>query len=376
MKRKKNKKQKETPVTFADQYIYGENYSDKYDYLRKKDKKDSVEKAWQEKRLKQTAFAAGCILLFCLGYFIMSVVMERNAMPPIAAPGENPVISENGVLPDISKVNVKLHTKYIPAEYLDGGVMMDAVIHDVAEGGYNAVLFDLKRENGTLAYPSSLTAAATYDAVASPGAEVEASIQMLLENNIIPLARIYCFSDPNASALDAGIAVQNENGAVWTDSSGKSWLNPYSDYAREYISAVVLEVEKLGVHNIVLDGLTFPTGKRTGAVFPGAEGELSETVFDRFVSDLRQQVKADTSLLPTIAHPIEDSSQIDSAVSAFQSAPLAAGSIPVFTLSIQAEAVTAALQDAGIDSYILILSESKEEDTTTPTEDETETENE
>lgn len=365
MKHKQKKDQAEQPVTYADQYIYGENYSDKYDYLRNKGKKDPEKKAAALKNLKRAGVLLGCIAVFCAGYFLMGVIMERNAIPE-AISGEPPSAqTPGGELPDVNEVNLTLNAKYISSDYLDGGAMIDAVIREATDSGYNAVIFDLKRENGTLAYPSGLTAAATYSAVASPGVNVRESVQMLLENNIIPLARIYCFPDNTAAAADTGIAVTTANGAVWKDAGGNSWLNPYSDYAKEYLASVVLEVQELGITNIILDGLTFP-GQLTGAVFSGApEGQTPDSALTaQIINALRGQLSGKTRLLAAADFNVANETELNAAIEQYLALEQKDGVVPVLTMSIAPQAAADALDNAKINSYIFIISEPETEATT------------
>lgn len=356
MKWKKEKRKKEHPVSFADQYIYGENYSDKYDYLRHNGKKNDVEKEQAAKTLKQISCVVGCILIFCLGYFLMCITMERNAMPNPVVPEEVPAGQEPGGLPDINDVDISLNAKYISSEYLDGGTMVDAVIRDAVDGGYNAVMFDLKRANGTLAYESTLTAAATYNAVASPGTRIQESVTRLLENNIIPLARIYCFIDSTAPVADSSIAVTNADEEVWRDRQGNAWLNPYAVYTAEYLTSIVLEVQDLGIQNIILAGLSFPQDALGDAVFNGGESnQPDQAMTDAFLTNLRRKTNRDTRLLAGTDLTIATQDELQSTIDAYASAYKSAGSVPVLTISVPAEDVMDALNEAKINSYILII---------------------
>lgn len=365
MKRKRDKKTQEAQVPYADKYLYGDNYSDKYDYLRNTDKKNDVEKELAANAIKRTLLVLGCILVFCLGYFFMAVMMERNALPEAQPSVITPDSASPGALPGINDVDLSLNANYIPSHYLDGGAMTESVIRDAIDGGFNAVMFDLKRENGTLAYDSKLTSATTYNAVASPGSDVKKSVEMLLENNIIPLARIYCFSDSTAAVNDKSIAVTTSDGGVWRDAHNNAWLNPYSSYAVKYLTSVALEVQELGITNIIVSAATLPDGDLSSAVFEGAPGNRPEqSVFASFLEGLRSTLDSGTRLLSGTDYTISAESEIQAVIDAFLASGVNSGDVPVFTLSIPLRPVVEALSAANINRYIFIISAQQTQEST------------
>ncbi len=86
--KKRNQKWTETDIgrtiDFADKYVAGENYSDKFDYLRPKKKKKNVNKITPYK-LFRIARVVGivilAILIIYIGYTIMAIYMQRHTPP-------------------------------------------------------------------------------------------------------------------------------------------------------------------------------------------------------------------------------------------------------------------------------------------------------
>lgn len=363
MKHKKEKKLKQNQSVFIEKYLYGENYSDKYDSLRGK-QKDETKKAYNLHYLRLTALVAGCAALFCFGYFTMCVMMERNAMPSVLPSDTPPAVSDNTDLPDINQTNIGLQAKLISSDYLDGGVMVESIIRETLNEGYNAVLFDLKRPNGTLAYQSALTSAETFHAVAAPGSKVKESVAMLLENNIIPLARIYCFSDDTATAADPSLAVAAQAGGLWKDREGHAWLNPYQSYAIRYLTEIILEAESLGISNIILDGVELPGEDLSGAVFSGGPNQQAEAaVFNTFVEEVRAKTGQGTRLLCAQNRQATDEAALQTLL-----AELAAwkepGTVPVITSPLPAGHVIQTITASGANHYIFAVPPGQEEQTT------------
>lgn len=369
MKRKKNKKARQNRVDYIDQYLYGEHYSDRYDPLRNKGKKNDVEKAHLAKTVKRCILTVTCLAVFCLGYFFMYVIMERNAMPsdfpqPVAVSGQE----DNPAKPNVNDADVALNAKYIPSYYLDGGKMMEAVIQDAINDGYNAVMFDLKRRDGTLAYPSNLTAAATYRAIADPGADIKKSIDMLYENNLVPLARVYCFSDNTAALADPALAVTDAAGQPWRSPSGRYWLNPYSAYAVEYLTSIILEIQELGINSILLDGVSLPDGNLENAKFPGLEGAPPAAQFaTAFLADLRGKTNNTTRLMLGTDLTLASEADLPGILASCQTAQKD-GTVPVITLTLPVQTAMKALSDANVRNYIFILTATQAEESSTEME--------
>lgn len=283
---KKNKKNNDSNyIPFADKYIYGPNYSDKFDYMRDigKDERIAEKKKKTRKAFFNILTALFCVALFVGGYFIMCIIMEFNAFHPQTESNNTQITDDAPIIrPDMA-----IGAKYISSSYLDGGAMISSVIEKAAKENYGAVFFDLKRSDGTLAYNSELTASDSYQSVASPGSDVKKSITMLNDNNITPIARIYCFNDNIAASADRQIAIQDENSSPWKDSSGNAWLNPSSEYAREYLLSIIKEAAGLGIKVIVLDGVAYPAD---------SPAEVRQDILKSFVDEAQKALGNDVKI--------------------------------------------------------------------------------
>lgn len=136
-----------------------------------------------------------------------------------------------------------------------------ATAQNLASQGVGYAVVPCKDSQGYVYYQSSVAtaqssvSATTFDA---------AAVQALKDAGITPIASICAFRDPLAPYVDRSMAVRYQNtDYFWLDAAadagGKPWLNPYSDGAVNYITALIDEVRAMGFEQVWLTGVQFPT---------------------------------------------------------------------------------------------------------------------
>ncbi|MDE6470780.1 MAG: putative glycoside hydrolase [Eubacterium sp.] len=278
--KKRNEKWTEPPkgrkINFADKYIESGNSSDKYDNRRKKEKKPLFTKEHLRSFAKYLIVALGCFVIVGTGYTLMDLYIERNAMP----------LNENdeSVSTDMSNVALQLKSARIEPLSMDGGVMLEAVVDEVIDGGYTSVTFDIKRDDGTIGYDSALATIDMYGAEASPAIDVQNSIAQFVSNDILPVGRISCYKDNvvGASDLTAGLIV---NGKLYRDSGDNAYLNPSSESAYNYIRGIVEESKGMGVTVFVLENCNLP--EELGNSYGDGFKPLADKLYKDFGNDIK-----------------------------------------------------------------------------------------
>lgn len=258
--KKRNAKWTEEPkgrkISFADKYIDAGTGSDKFDKMRPKQRKKPITKDKLARIFKGFIVVIACFAVVCTGYTVMDLYMERNAMPVKDETADDAV--------KFSEIDLKLKALNIDSISLDGGVMLEAVINEASGNAYPAVSFDIKRDDGTIGYESSLATIDAYGAVSSAAAELEKSVASLRENDIIPVARLSCYKDNIAPVADLSCAVMNKK-SIYRDLQGNSYMNPESSSTYNYLKGIVEEVSGMGVNVFVLDNLYIPEEAQAGS---------------------------------------------------------------------------------------------------------------
>ena len=156
----------------------------------------------------------------------------------------------------------------------------------VDSAGGNAAVFDMKSDEGALAYISQLELALGSKVSATDGA-INAAIQLLNTGELYTVARISCFRDNTVPRSNMPMAVKTSAGN-WRDRGNYRWLSPANPEARAYVIGVCVELAGLGFDELLLDNCCFPTQGKVNIILPGDNypaGEL-EGALETFFQEL------------------------------------------------------------------------------------------
>lgn len=236
-------------IDFADKYIEAGTGSDKFDKKRPKRKKKRFTAEKTNKLIKGVLTVIFSFAVISVGYGVMDLYMDRNSMPETD-------FSQSDTA-SLGSLSLNVQSVGVPSLSLDGSVMLDAVISDVQKLGYSSVTFDLKRDDGTVGYESSLATIEAYGAVSSAAVDLKSSVSRLLESDLLPIARISCYKDNIATSADLTAAV-TKGTSVYKDAENNAYLNPDSAVTYNYIKGIIEEAKAMGVTVFALDNTRLP----------------------------------------------------------------------------------------------------------------------
>ena len=137
----------------------------------------------------------------------------------------------------------------------------------------NAFVIDMKDEFG-LNYRSDKPLHRKNSGGGSRGIvrDVRALVDSVKAHGLLPIARIVAFKDPVAAAANPGWTIRKQDGSVWIDKEGNTWVNAHNREVWEYNLAVAEELIDLGFEEIQWDYIRFPEPYPSlpKQVFPGA----------------------------------------------------------------------------------------------------------
>ena len=248
-------------------------------------------KSYTERRRNRTiGIVVACILgaavVFTAAFFITDTLMgisdaqvETTAAP---APEQTTQATGGQKQTEPAPAASQLKAKTANSSLLSASAELDKYISSLNSSGINAVVIDFKDADGYLHYPSSIAAVQNTTVTSKVQPNAAQAVQKLKSSGISVIARVYCFRDTLMPRTDRSSAVHYSGSqSLWLDNEpskgGRPWLNPYSQSATNYLTAVVGEVKNLGVDYILLDGVQFPDLKSNLATFDGenAQGALS-----------------------------------------------------------------------------------------------------
>ena len=149
----------------------------------------------------------------------------------------------------------------------------------MADQGLNTLELDIKDENGEVAFRSPLAKLATKVGAAQRYYRPREAVKLARKHGLYLIGRIVVFEDPVLSMKRPDLAIRRADGAVWTNSAGLGWTNPYDERVWKYNVDIAEAAARAGFDEIMFDYVRFPS-----------DGDVSAAVFNRRV----KEPKADT----------------------------------------------------------------------------------
>lgn len=137
-------------------------------------------------------------------------------------------------------------------------VRLETRLAELQEQGYTSFLFDLKTEEGQLAWASQASTALSF----GTGGRMDYTdtIAALHEQGMRAAARISVCADNLLAVRNWPLGLRDAGGMPFADENGVFWLDPYNRQVRLYIIDLMTELAAQGFDEIVLDDLWHPDG--------------------------------------------------------------------------------------------------------------------
>lgn len=135
----------------------------------------------------------------------------------------------------------------------------------------NALMIDLKDEEGLVWYDTEVAQAHRYGAVPA-GYELDPLVREADEMGLYVIGRIVAFQDPIAAERNPAIAVWDHATAAPFQKRNQWFLDPTDPDAQQYSIQLAREACQRGVDEIQFDYVRFPDGYPSTVVFDGKDG--------------------------------------------------------------------------------------------------------
>lgn len=156
-----------------------------------------------------------------------------------------------------------------------GHARMEEIIQLVEETELNAVVIDVKNDDGFITYSMNSETVQALGATVKYVKDMPALVQTLHDKGIYVIARIVAFRDPHLAEAKPEWSVKRTSGSIYYDSSGLAWVNPYKREVWDYLVEVASSAVADGFDEIQFDYVRFSTEIKEGEV---SYGEDSDTV--------------------------------------------------------------------------------------------------
>ena len=131
----------------------------------------------------------------------------------------------------------------------------------VIEAGGNAIIFDVKDRPGDLSYMSKVALARTIAAGSLAAIDRPAVlVDKLHQRGLHVVARLACFYDVRLATHRPDLVPRSKEGGLWSERGVPDWVDPSLPEVQQYLLDLAAEAAELGVDEIQLDYVRFPTG--------------------------------------------------------------------------------------------------------------------
>ena len=158
--------------------------------------------------------------------------------------------------------------------------------------GLNTLQVDIKDENGEVGFLMPNTTLARKVGAAKPYYKAGQVAGKTRAAGVYLIGRVVTFEDPILSQQRPDMAIRRRDGAVWTNSAGLGWTNPYDKRVWDYNIEIAKAAAVRGFDEIQFDYVRFPSdGDVENAVYRGKVNEDMGWTIARFVQYAAKQLK-------------------------------------------------------------------------------------
>jgi hypothetical protein len=178
----------------------------------------------------------------------------------------------------------------------------------------NALVLDMKDEFG-LNYKTENPEFARNAGAAAKVGNLKAILDTLKAHNILAIARIVVFKDSVTARVHPTWTIRKEDGSLWRDKKGITWVNPYHHELWDYNIGVAEELVKMGFGEIQWDYIRFPEPfpSLPRQVFPDSKGVSKPDAIAAYLKEAKARLNklgvrstADIfGLVTTVSGPLE-----------------------------------------------------------------------
>lgn len=297
--KKNNVKVKNSYYTFSKDYPIGNLTKRKT--TRKKENKLLFRKA---------AVSALCfVLLALLSFFVTETGLKFSFKDPSDFETQQTTGDAQPTEAEASTLSVKAF--FLPEEKISDTKYVKNLISKIKRYDAKSVVINFKTKDGHLAFSSKSSYRVGVDCALYDNETIRQTLSLFKSKNIDVIAQIYCFEDPLMSSANSDLAVKYlDTDVSWLDGAeedgGKTWLNPYSKKARNYLLEVISEVSDFGVSGFILRSVSFPNkGSTDTAGYPGEkEKGQRNTLLPDFIKSVKEKVAPDHFVL--VSQSVDD----------------------------------------------------------------------
>ena len=204
---------------------------------------------------------------------------------------QNDSVSGNDMGEDTRPKPVKVKGIYVSGP-VAGIAKMDDLIDLVDRTELNAMVIDIKNDEGKVTYKMQSEQVLEIDAGVRYIADIDELVSKCKEKDIYLIARIVAFRDPYLAEQKPEWAVHTGDGEIFRDKNGMAWVNPYCREMWDYLVEIAAQAAEAGFDEVQFDYIRFSTdiGEEEVDYGPEAEGVDKIEIITEFTEYLYEKL--------------------------------------------------------------------------------------
>ncbi|MFD1953429.1 putative glycoside hydrolase [Paenibacillus thailandensis] len=226
------------------------------------------------------------------GAYLNAAAGHQIVQPAIEIAGLNGVAADAPAKADPQPDAPEVKGVYVSA-YSAGSERFPSLLKLVDDTELNAMVIDVKDDNGYITYATETPELLEYGTPQNYIGDIDRLMRLLSQHRIYPIARIVVFKDTVMAHKHPELSFLYEDGTLWKNNKGESFVNPYREEVWKYNVAVAKEAARLGFKEIQFDYVRFPEGveQRAGSLtYDKTEQSRVDTIAG-FVKYAREQLE-------------------------------------------------------------------------------------
>lgn len=194
-----------------------------------------------------------------------------------------------------------------------GNAGMDRLIELVDETELNALVIDIKNDDGYLTCDLNVPFAEQIGAEKHYIKDVPALVQKCKEKGIYLIARIVAFKDPVLARAVPELSLHKTDGSIFYDKSGLAWVDPYRTEVWDYLVSVGAAAVQIGFDEVQFDYVRFSTdsGMKQVDFSASAEGRTKTEAITGFTEYASERLRGMGAAVSADVYGVVIDSRVD-----------------------------------------------------------------
>lgn len=172
-------------------------------------------------------------------------------------------MKDDGESPQTEKEQKKQERPKVKGIFVTGAMAgtdnMENLIDLVDQTELNAMVIDIKNDEGRVTYNMEVASVQGAGSCRRYIQDMESLVKKCKEKDIYLIARIVAFKDPYMEQAKPEWCIHNEDGSLFKDKDGMTWLDPRNKQVWEYLLDIAEGALEIGFDEIQFDYMRFST---------------------------------------------------------------------------------------------------------------------